>query len=361
MTTQNFRADSLESKLFALGQAAFESLSDNDVYAKFPESFPQGKNNGRSWNARNKVATATGWQMRQRASNAGNKTPNNALEHKASMAISATFKTAWQIHTSAIEGMPSLFSQESPELIVSDLAREWLQEALMADKPNQFILSCSMANQSTLENDFRFLKVESKAMRESRLAAESAQRERDAVYVAGLERQGFIVIPPDGSVQTGIAATLNRLELLVTSLDGKNAELIELKKQHHEISKKISKLQGDDLSAANQKLATIQSESASLAERMRKDGTTIGSIVLTDRELVVADIESRLAAFVAMQRGLLSEFKPLLDKASLILSQVALPTVSYTVEQEKLITDLMALLKMERDKAIGILKAQGSL
>jgi hypothetical protein len=358
MNTQ-FRADSLESKLFALGQTAFEALSDNDIYNRFPESFPSGRNNGRAWNARKRVADATGWVMRSRSGNAGK--ANSALEHKASMAVSATFKTAWQVHMSACDGMPSLFAQESPELIVCDKARNWLQSALLADKPNQFILSCSMANQATLENDFRFLNVESKAMRANRLAAEKAQRDRDAVYIAGLERQGFLIIPPDGSVQTGIAATLSRLELLVSGLEGKNAELIELKKSHQEISKKIGKLTGDDLTAANQKLASIQSECSGLAERMRKDGTAIGSIQLTDRELIVADIEQRCNEFIESQRDTLAEFKPLLDKASVIVNQVALPTVSYTVEQEKLIGDLMSLLKLDRDKAIGVLKGQGSL
>jgi hypothetical protein len=359
----NFRNDSLESKLFALGQTAFEALSDNDIYNRFPECFPSGRNNGRAWNARKRVADATGWVMRSRnAGNAGNagKT-NQAIEHKLSMAISSTFKTSWDIHKGVIDGMPCLFSQESPELIVSDLARDWLQSALLSDKPNQFILSCSMANQSQLENDFRFLNVESKAMRHSRLAAEAAQRDRDSVYIAGLEKQGYLVICPDNSVSTGVAATLNRLELLVSALESKNAELIELKKSHHEISKKIGKLQNDDLTAANQKLASIQAECSGLAERMRKDGTAIGSILLADRELIVADIEARCSDFIEAQRATLAEFKPLLDKASMIIQSVALPTVSYTAEQEKLIGDLMSLLKLDRDKAIGILKGQGSL
>ena len=356
----NFKTDSLESKLFSLGESVFNTLSDNDIYSRFPECFPNGRNNGRAWNARKRVADSTGWIMKSRNSNAGVKT-NNAVEHKLSMAISSTFKTSWDVHKGVIEGMPALFSQESPEQIVSDLARDWLQSALLADKPNQFILSCSMANQSTLENDFRFLNVESKAMRHSRLAAEAAQRDRDAVYISGLEKQGFLVIPPDGSVVTGIAATLNRLELLVSALESKNAELVELKKNHHEISKKVSKLTGDDLTVANQKLASIQAESASIAERMRKDGSAIGSISLTDRELIVADIETRVAEFVAAQRATLAEFQPLLDKASVIVSQVALPEVKFTPEQEARISGVMSALDCNREEAIATMKSKGKL
>jgi hypothetical protein len=278
------------------------------------------------------------------------------------MGISANFQSSWKVHQSIVKDMPDLFSSEVPEKIINHDARDWLQDSLLSAVPNQFALTCSLSsNQTALESDYRLIGVESKAMRASRLAAEAAQRDRDQNYISGLEKQGFIVISPDGSVSTGIAATLNRLELLVAALETKNAELIDLKKSHREISNKIGKLQGDDLTAANQKLASIQAESASLAERMRKDGSAIGSIALTDRELVLAEIESRVNEFVESQRSTLSQFKPLLDKASAIVSQVALPEVKFTGEQEKLIGDLMNLLKVDRDKAISILKGQGKL
>jgi len=359
MNTQ-FKTDSLESKLFALGQSTFESLSDNDVYAKFPESFQQGKNNGRAWNARNKVAQATGWKMRQRASSASNKT-NNAVEHKASMAISATFKTAWNIHMSACEGMPVLFAQESPEQIVSDLARDWLQDALLADKPNQFILSCSMANQATLENDFRFLGVESKAMRETRLSAEKAQRDRDFEYVTGLERKGYVVVSPDNSLSTGIMASLSRLETLVAGIVEKSKELGELKANHKKLSASLDKVTGDDLTALRAKLSGIEAECSSLAERIRRANDSASMIAGIDYSGNLVTIRERLDLWIAMQSEAVSKFAPLANKANDLASKVIPPSQQYTAEQEKLIANLVALLGCDKDRAVSILKTQGKL
>jgi hypothetical protein len=358
MNTQ-FRADSLESKLFALGQTAFEALSDNDIYNRFPECFPSGRNNGRAWNARKRVADATGWVMRSRGANAGK--ANSALEHKASMAVSATFKTAWQVHMSACDGMPSLFAQETPELIVCDKARNWLQSALLADKPNQFVLSCSMANQTTLESDFRFIGVESKAMRESRLTAERAQRDRDAIYISGLERQGFIVISPDNTVPTGIAASLNRLETIVAGIVDKSAELAGLKDSHKKLSANFGKLTGDDLAASRAKLASIENECANLAERIRRAKESATMIAGVDHAGNLVSVRERIGAWIDAQEETIAKFGPLANKANDLASKVIPPSQQFTPEQETRIAGVMTALDCSRDEAIATMKAKGKL
>ncbi|MDV7395589.1 hypothetical protein RZS08_29645, partial [Arthrospira platensis SPKY1] len=115
--------------------------------------------------------------------------------------MSANFVSGWKLHRGILPDMPELFASEVPEKIISEQARQWLQAALLADVPNQFVLSCAMAERS-IESDFRIMNVESKAMRESRLAAEKVQRERDLETIAGLERKGFVVIGPDCSIPT---------------------------------------------------------------------------------------------------------------------------------------------------------------
>jgi hypothetical protein len=362
MNALNFRTDSLESKLFALGQATFEQISDSDIFAKFPESFPSGRNNGRSWNARKRVADATGWVMRSRnAGNASSTKPNSAIEHKASMSLSATFKTAWNIHMSACDGMPSLFSQETPELIISDLARDWLQKALLADKPNQFVLSCSMANQAALESDFRFLGVESRAMLESRIAAERSQNQRDGEYIAGLEKKGFIVISPDGVLNTGIMASLNRLEIIVNGMLEKHGELVELKATHKKLAATLDRLTCDDLSATLGNRASIENECAGLAERIRRANESSAMIAGVDHASNIAEARERLDAWIAMQSEAVAKFQPLLEKANSIAAKVIPPSQQFTHEQETRIAGVMAALDCSRDEAIATMKAKGKL
>jgi hypothetical protein len=359
MNTQ-FRADSLESKLFALGQTAFEALSDNDIYNRFPECFPSGRNNGRAWNARKRVADATGWVMRSRGANAGK--ANSALEHKCSMGISANFQSSWKVHQSIVKDMPDLFSSEVPEKIINHDARNWLQDSLLSAAPNQFALTCSLAsNQTALESDYRMIGVESKAMRESRLAAERAQRERDAIYISGLERQGFIVISPDNTVPTGIAASLNRLETIVAGMVEKSAELAELKASHKKLSGGIDKLTGDDLVATRAKLSGIESECSSLAERIRRANESSVMIASVDHAGNLVSLRERIGAWIDVQEQTIAKFGPLANKTGDIASKVMPPSQQFTPEQETKIAGVMTALDCSRDEAIATMKAKGKL
>jgi hypothetical protein len=347
-------------KLLAIGETAYLAASRKEL-AEIAGSYSKDGSlhvNGIG-NVVSEIAEKDGWKH---PSLRGERAvSNSAIEHKASMAISATFKTAWQVHMSACDGMPTLFAQETPELIVCDKARNWLQVALLADKPNQFVLSCSMANQTTLESDFRFIGVESKAMRESRLTAERAQRERDAIYISGLERQGFIVISPDNTVPTGIAASLNRLETIVAGIVDKSAELAELKAIHKKLSGGIDKLTGDDLAASRAKLASIENECANLAERIRRAKESATMIAGVDHAGNLVSVRERIGAWIDTQEQTIAKFGPLANKANDLASKVIPPSQQFTPEQETKIAGVMTALDCSRDEAIATMKAKGKL
>jgi hypothetical protein len=346
-------------KIVAIGEQKFMASTRKElaIIAGAYSSNGEPHVNGIS-NVLAQIATDKGWKH---PSLRGERAvSNSAIEHKASMAVSATFKTAWQVHMSACDGMPSLFAQETPELIVCDKARNWLQVALLADKPNQFVLSCSMANQTTLESDFRFIGVESKAMRESRMAAERAQRERDNVYIAGLEKQGFIVISPD-NIPTGIAASLNRLETLVSGMVEKSAELAGLKASHKKLSGGIDKLTGDDLPAARAKLASIENECANLAERIRRAKESATMIAGVDHAGNLVSVRERIGAWIDAQEETIAKFGPLANKAGDIASKVMPPSQQFTPEQETKIAGVMTALDCSREEAIKTMKAKGKL
>lgn len=344
--------------LTALGQSRFMSSSRQELGMVAGALNSDGTvNAGRVSNLLKQIAINPGWKH---PSLLDNGKTNTAIENRISQSLSVNFVSGWKLHRSILPDMPELFSAEVPEKIISDKARDWLQAALLADVPNQFVLSCAMAERS-IESDFRLMQVESKAMRESRLAAEKAQLERDLETIAALERKGYIVVCPDVSTPTGMNAILHRGNLLINDIVSKEKELAQLKLDRAKLAKSLDKLSGDDLAAARTKLSSIESESAGLAERIRKACDHAASLAGVDYVASLNAIKSRIEAWIANQQSSIEEIAKIGNQAKSYGEKVKLPEKQYTAEQEKVIAGLVSVLECSREEAISTLRAKGKL